>query len=653
MGGKDSGSDNSTGSSDPNVVTDPDGTLHGNPDSGSFHIYDYDSWDWKHIELAILGLANGVDDARNEDMAKAVSDPQSLQDAADAFYQVQQVFTGVSQALADQGNALAGKDGVWKGDAADSFLDMIKLFSKQVVAVADVISGHGTSSDSVPQQLADNAVNLTNARNKISEIDNWYANQAQAMGIQPMSNGLYPISKSPQLVEWISRDMRAVLKSLANDYQVTVDSITSPPPVTSPLGGGGGGSGLPQPKPSDLPQPKPSDLPQPKLTDSTNPPGTQLGLDPFPTPKPGTGGPNDLTNGAHTVTEPAPFGGGTGVGGTGTIGGAVPPDLVAAHAGDFNPLDTGNALHDSLNPFDGGTNTGGTGSLTPPSHFALSAAPFDGGMNTGGTGSLTPPSHFALSAAPFDGGMNTGGTGSLDPASLSSPGAAPFGDGTGTDGTGKLGADAPLPGFGTGSLGSPVPLPTTFGGGTGVGGTGKLGSGAGLGTAEPDTWASSPAVEPFSGGLGVGGTGKLGSGLPSGSAAAFPGGLSTSSGLPGGLSSPPLGTGLPITGEAGAEFPGSLGTGVQGAGMPYLPGTGGGTAAQTPTPGGERSDASGLLGNDAKPWTGSTDVGDDMATHLGTAEGGEGLTLPTETTAPGAGMPHLPGTGGGTAAQTP
>ncbi|MFI9274619.1 hypothetical protein ACIGXM_28510, partial [Kitasatospora sp. NPDC052896] len=66
-------------------------------------------------------------------------------------------------------------------------------------------------------------------------------------------------------------------------------------------------------------------------------------------------------------------------------------------------------------------------------------------------------------------------------------------------------------------------------------------------------------------------------------------------------------------------------TATAGEGMPYLPGTGGGTAAQTPTPGGERSDASGLLEHTTEPWTGEAD---GETAETGTTAGGEGLTLP-------------------------
>lgn len=233
MGGTDTG----TGSSDNDFTTGSGGALFGNPTGGSFHIHDYDVWDWKHIEAAILGMGGGVSDDANLDQARSVADPQSLQDAADAFYHVQQVFSGVSQALADQSGALAGKDGVWKGDAADAFTDMIKLFSKQVGAVADVISGGESGGNSVPQQLADNAVSLVNAQNKIAAIDNWYAEQAHLMGADPMSSGLIPVSQKPEVVAMMNHDMREVLKSLASEYQVTVDTITSPGPVNSPFGG--------------------------------------------------------------------------------------------------------------------------------------------------------------------------------------------------------------------------------------------------------------------------------------------------------------------------------------------------------------------------------------------------------------------------------
>ncbi|MGF6831538.1 hypothetical protein P3T36_007422 [Kitasatospora sp. MAP12-15] len=59
--------------------------------------------------------------------------------------------------------------------------------------------------------------------------------------------------------------------------------------------------------------------------------------------------------------------------------------------------------------------------------------------------------------------------------------------------------------------------------------------------------------------------------------------------------------------------------------MPYMPGMGGG-AGQGQGQNNERSDASGLLSGDAKPWSGSTDVGGGEAgSPLGALTGGPGL----------------------------
>ncbi|MEU9133296.1 hypothetical protein AB0D08_35280 [Kitasatospora sp. NPDC048540] len=628
-----------TGSSDDDFTTDDNGVLFGNPTGGSFHVQDYRTWDWHHIQAAIIGMSNGVSDAANLALAKSVADPQSLQDAADAFYQVQLVFDGVARSLADQGDALAGKDGVWTGDAADSFLDMITLFSRQVGAVADKISGGNSGGNSVPQQLADNAVNLRNAQNKIIEIDNWYANQADLMGYHAMSNGLVPVSKAPGVVELMNRDMRQVLLSLATEYQVTIDKISSPDPITSPLGGGGGTG-----------QPNPSDLPNLTTADGTKiSPKSGLGVEPLPTKLDALKLPN-LSAAAGKL--------GDGLGG--------PKAAVA--------------------PFDGGLVTKGAGALGgAPTLADLAGGPLGLDGLAGGP-------------AGFPDGTGTGGPGALDPGSLGAANAGPFAGGTGTDGTGNLSSVSPLPPFdtggtgGIGGLGSAVPLPGAFPGGTGLGGTGTVGAGKGgigtgglgdsLGTADPGTWSSLPPVGAFPGGLGTGGTGNLGSGLTGGKPATFPGGLgtggtggvgggatggkpvafpgdlSTSAGLPTGLPGLSTGSDFPGLGQAGVAFPGSLSTGgLGGAGMPFPPGLGGGTGGQPTTTNNERSDASGLLEHNADPWAGSTDVGDDLATHLGTATGGEGLTLPTGTpglhegTVPGTGMPFPPGLGSGTGGQ--
>ncbi|MER7187898.1 WXG100 family type VII secretion target, partial [Streptomyces hyaluromycini] len=240
-----------------------DGAVYGDSGSDPGSTSDYDTWDWKQIQAAIVGMSAGVHSQANEDHAAAVASPQSLQDAADILAEVQGVLDTVAQSLTAQAKALAGDNGPWQGAAADAFAEMIDGFSKQVQANVEALAGGSTGAHNVPQQVADNAVNLANAQRLIGEIDLWYANQARQMGVQPMSNGLIPISKKPQLVEMMTNDMRKVLKSLAGNYRVTIDSIKSPSPITSP----GNTS------PTD-------GLPDTSVPDSLTNPDTGTGLDP-------------------------------------------------------------------------------------------------------------------------------------------------------------------------------------------------------------------------------------------------------------------------------------------------------------------------------------------------------------------------------------
>ncbi|WP_333766855.1 WXG100 family type VII secretion target [Streptomyces sp. IBSBF 2435] len=585
-----------------------DGAVYGNPsDTGS--ISDYDSWDWKQIEAAIRGMSAGTDDADNLGRAASVASPQSLQDAANAFYHVQMVLSGVARALQDQAKALAGDDGPWKGDAADAFHDMMTTFSKQVGATADVLSGGksadggGGSGNSVPQQLADNAVNLLNAQNKIGEIDAWYANQATLMGVTPMSNGLIPVSKKPELVKMLNRDMRAVLKNLAAHYQVTIDTVRPPGTITGP------GAGDPPPidePPADEPPAdyRPTDYQPADVADLAN--SGDLGLTP------------PLT--AESLTSPAGFdpaqdampspysgsldtnGPGSGLGGDGDVSGLGGPGPDGGLGGDNSTLDP-SALDRMLNPsaFGGGTGLGGDGSLGGDSGF-------------GGLDGLGPDS-FARSTTP-----------------------APFGGGTGLDGAGGLGGG---PGLG----GLPPISPGAFGGGTGLDGSGTL-PGSDL-AEDPATWKDGATAADFPGGTGIGGGSGLGDlGLGSGSGL---GGLGDSKGFVPSAFPGSAGTGLggsvPSAGDLGLEtetpgftpagFPGSTGlssdgsgvVGGVGGGMPFMPGMGGG--GQSAAGGFDRSDASGLLDPNAEPWTGEYDPASGEPVAAGTAPAGQGgLDLP-------------------------
>ncbi|MGW2692787.1 hypothetical protein [Streptomyces sp. NPDC001296] len=544
--------------------------IFGDPGTDPGSINDYNSWDWKQIMAAINGMAAGTGSDSNEERAKGISDPQSLMDAAGHFLNAQVVLSGIAKAIAEQAKALAGDNGPWKGDAADAFLDMINTFSRQVKATSDVLSG-GEAGNSVPQQLADNSVNLYNAQVKISDIDSWYANQAVRMGVKPMSNGLIPIHEKPELVEMMTSDMRAVLKSLAGEYQVTIDSVHTPPPVTSPTNNPN--------VPDNIP-----DVGNPDLKDPGNLPNVNP-LDPQQFSAPDTSGTETPTmpglNPMEALATPAPFAGGTGVDGNAPGLGGL------GDGGPGNSTLDPSALDQALNPtaFPGGSGLGGGPGL------GLGGGP---GLGLGGGPGLA---NFA--ASPFPGGLNTGAGSKLPLGSKLAEDPSSWADGA---------------------------TPEGFPGDTGVGGAGGLGAGDGLGAVSPE---------------------------------AFPGGLGTESGLPGGLNMPSLNNALESPNLAGA----SEGLPAVGAGgMPMMPGMG---AGGMPHGNGtvDPSDASGLLDADAKPWTGDPSVADEIG-GKGAEAGGDGLGLPLDEHAeafPGGlgtdegvgtglgtgGMPMMPGMGAG------
>ncbi|WP_329457205.1 WXG100 family type VII secretion target [Streptomyces sp. NBC_01497] len=658
---------------------DSDDGVFGDPGQGGGSVSDYDNWDWKQIMAAINGMSAGTDSSSNESHAKSVSDPQTLQDAANAFYQVQMTLTGISKALSDQAKALAGDDGPWKGDAADAFHDMMQTFSKQVQSNADVLGGGSGGGHSVPQQLADNAVNLVNAQNKIVDIDNWYANQAVLMGVTPMDNGLIPISQKPELVKMMSEDMRAVLKSLAGEYQVTIDSVHSPSGVTSPTGNPNGTGNpntdgpdinIPDNGPQNYNAPPPPDYKAPDLSGMGFPGGT------------GTGGPSNFNpsgaaafdpNGLKMNTaNPSPFSGGTGTGGSG----ANFPNLAAFPGGtDTGGSDTldPNALDNLLNPnassFPGSTDVGagdglGSGDGIP----AFSPSAFGGSPGTGGTGNL-PKTNFAtnpdafnedLPAEDFPGELGVGGaTSGLGDGlgdGLGSPAAFPGGTSTESGLPSSLsGADGlKNAALHTGGPASDFAAPFTGGtdvsSGTGGMPMGGMGGGMGGGAGQPGTGSGErsdasalldPSGKPWTGDPSVGE--DVGSDLGAGAG----------------------GEGLDLPGAGVRAFGGGLGTdgeGVPAGGMP-MGGMGGGMGGGAGQPGsgsGERSDASALLDPSAEPWTGDSSVDGDVGSEFGAGAGGEGLDLPGAGVrdfagglgtdgegVPAGGMPMMPGMGGG------
>ncbi|MDX2705655.1 WXG100 family type VII secretion target, partial [Streptomyces sp. PA03-6a] len=545
--------------------------VYGDPDyAGS--VDDYDTWDWVQIAASIQGgIGDGASIELN-DRRMANADPVSLRDAAGHFKNVEIVLSAVSKNMRDNAEALAGSDGgPWKGAAADTFVDMVNFYSRSVNAAADVLTG-GEMGNSVPQQLADNGVNLARAQGKTVDIIEWYRAQAIRMGVG------WPLDQSPkaQLVaDYMTRDMRAVLRSLAGEYQVNIDSVRSPEDIRNPDPKDGAG---------DL-----KDL-------GGGPNAGGLG-----------GGPNvgGLGGGpASAKLDPFPGGGGGGGGGAGMpniaafdpgLGGVGPdgtPDLGSIGAGGLgdNSFDT-----PELEPFPGaGGLTGGGGDLTgggtgggsiPPLPLTpfpgKSFTPVPGKTGTGG-GSGLPSGGLDLSEDPFNwgravedfpGDTGIGGTDGVGNG-LDTPAAFPGNIGTESGLPGHLESPGLGTGQGMGMGGMPMAPGMGAGGAPANAGAVEPSDASGLIEADAEPWTGDPAVaEEADGGAEAGGEGL----------------------------------GLPFDNDTEQAGQG-MGMGM--GGMPMAPGMGaGGASANAGAV--EPSDASGLIEADAEPWTGDPAVAEE------------------------------------------
>ncbi len=422
--------------------------IFGDPNYGSFSASDYYTWDWKQIEAAIDGGSTITGDG--EQTAQSVSYPKTLWDAGDVFEYVREVLNMVATSLADQANALAGGTSpLWKGDAADAFLATMTTFSKQVAANADVLSGGSAGLDPVPAQLVGNGNSLAKAQTIVHSIDAWYAQQALNMGVQPMSNGLVPVSQVSQIPPMMTHDMLnyALLPLVAN-YQMTIDSIVSPTAVTPKVGNS---TGSPNPSPTD-------NVPNPSLDLS----GLQNGL-------------NNLLSGDSAgnnpgAGSPAPFPGGVSSTGAGVPGGA------GGLPGGVTGFPGAGGLPGGVTGFPG---TGG---------IPGGVAGFPGGAGglPGGAGGL-----------PGGAGGLPGGAGAI--AGFPGVGGLPGGASAGAGGEGGVSPYSPKklgtgePGSALSALGSPEELgsgglPAVGGAGVGEGGLPMMpmspGMGAGMGGAQ-------------------------------------------------------------------------------------------------------------------------------------------------------------------------
>ncbi|MGV9704812.1 hypothetical protein [Streptomyces sp. NPDC003483] len=528
-----------------------DGTVYGKVDSSSNgSVSDYDTWDWKQIQAAITGMSSGPATDAALALARSVADPQSLQLASNVFNEIEHLLAGVATALVDQADALAGDKGPWNGPAAQSFRDMMTMFSRQVQANSDVLAGGASGLSSVPNQLANNAHALENAQDLINRINTYYAQQALAKKVHQDASGAVSISQVPQIVALMTDDMRKVLKSLASDYQFTLDTIVTPPPLTVSVNGGdgpGGGDGL----------------------------DGGLGADP--------GGGGDIPG----------LDGGAGLDSGGGLG--PDPQSLAALAGT---PDLGSGLDAGGGGGGGGLDGLGDVAPFPGDTSDLGAGPDGAGLGDGAGigGAGFDPSDFdnLINPSPFPGlpGLGSGsGLGSGDEAfdGLSAADPEAFGDtGLGVGATGGLGD----------GLGEELGSGLADGLGSGLGDA----LGAAEGAAQPATSSGFPYM-PGMGGMGGGSAG--GSGLTSEP--------SDASGLLDPSTEPWEGDAALADGEVGSELGAAAGgeglgaaageQGPGGMGMPYLPGMGGmGGAPGARDAAGERSDASGLLDPDTEPW---------------------------------------------------
>ncbi|HEX3783007.1 MAG TPA: hypothetical protein VHX38_25355 [Pseudonocardiaceae bacterium] len=641
---------------------------YGDPGSVSGDPNDYESWTWKQIEASILGSSAVVPGTSGPTTNDAVANPDSLYKAGQVFFDVQAGLKMISQSISDQAMALAGPNGPWQGTSATSFLDMMTNLSNSVNAKANQINGGSGDMNPVPQQLWNNGNYLQWAQNTIQEIDSWYATQAIALGHQE-PNGLAQISDLPNFVTAMTDDMRTVIRNLAGNYSLAINSVVVPTPIQStppdpnlppPPNSGGDNSNNPPPPPdtggdnSNLPPPPDtggnnSNLPPPPDTSGNNGGLNNNDLTAVPPPAPvslnGPGGDNGGVNGQDLSAVPPPSPASLS-GPGGTDGGLNNNDLSAVPPPSPLSLSGPGGTDGGLNPTggtDGGLNPQDLSAVPPP--LSLSGpGGTDGGVNGQDLSAVPPPAPLSLSGpAGSEGGLNAQDLSAVPPPlSLSGPAGStsnlkaggPSGSGGGLGGQNLAAAPTPDPlslsgpgGSGLNANGTSNPggagmpmMPGMGGGGGAPNSSGDQSDASGLlgGVTEP--WAG-PVLTGLggpTGGVRPGSVGGLGSDL---AAAPKPDPLALSGPGGGGLNN--LGTG----GDPGADglshsdlsvsspdtVPGEVSPSlaepqaVGGSGMPMMPGMGGGGGV--PNGSGDQSDASGLLGGESDPWVGPAPSG--------------------------------------------
>jgi hypothetical protein len=567
-----------------------------NTGSGSAPGSDFDGWDWTMIEASIVGVAAVMNPGPDVTaQALEVSDPQTLFDAATTFYTAQQNLQVVAQAVKDQTEALAGTNGPWQGQAATQFHDTLLSLSNEILGQANQLSGGSSGNGNVPNQLVNNGDFLQWAKSTIMEIDYYYAAQAIARGSKIGNNA--HIEAQPDLKAQMTSDMLDVAKQLAQNYELTINSVVvptgitfTPPNTTNGNGNGLGNINIPNPPPFPAIPPPP---PFPAI-----PPPPPVTVSPPSIPPPPLAA--NLPSGLGNLSAGAPGGGGSLA--------PFPGDLTGPGAVGSGGL---NGPAGNLPPGVGNLSAGAPGG-------GGSLAPFPGSLNAPGSANdQNSPNGSSAGLTNFPAGNVPTGA---DLSQLGGPGAAGLGNLNGPAGVGGLG-NSGLNGLGSASPGSLNPnalTPTNFAAG------GSTNAGAlSPGLQGPATGASQggvPFLPPGMGGAGGAGAGNQGTQRPD--SAGLLGGVSqpwqdsalTGTGDPQLLQDTPSaspaswadGVGVPASAPTPGEavgLPAASGNGAPPIGEPLImPGMGGAAGAGAGDHPAERPDSAGLLGGVAEPW---------------------------------------------------
>ncbi|MFD0598229.1 WXG100 family type VII secretion target [Catellatospora coxensis] len=235
---------------------------------------DWESWEWRQIEDAVLGNPR--------------KDPQGLRDTAAKLIGIELTLGNVHYDLIQQRRRLVADD-VWKGSAADAFDAALGSIRRMIAANQRLLTGTRNWRTVLEDAAAalDRAMlemwqlNLDGAdrtaRRYQEIIDRWEANGSRPEDVtsemwppytlDDNGNAIYFPEWYPDIKEYITREARRIISGLDAAYKGAGDNLERLAPIVE----------LPAPRPDDEP---PSGLNGPPLPDGA-PGGVGLGL--FPT----------------------------------------------------------------------------------------------------------------------------------------------------------------------------------------------------------------------------------------------------------------------------------------------------------------------------------------------------------------------------------